>query len=64
MKINITAVNSGKTTITTSIFRSTKPNFKFLNKIKAQLPGLYVLMMPPVGLEPTTHRLRVYCSTN
>lgn len=21
-------------------------------------------MMPPTGLEPVTHRLRVYCSTN
>ncbi len=23
-----------------------------------------ILLVPPTGLEPVTHRLRVYCSTN
>lgn len=28
------------------------------------LCSLMPLQVPPTGLEPVTHRLRVYCSTN
>ncbi len=32
---------------------------------KPLIKGFFMYsLMPPTGLEPVTHRLRVYCSTN
>lgn len=37
----------------------------YLDKQKSlDFKAFPVVYMPPAGLEPATHRLRVYCSTN